>query len=72
MANISACLTNGLLSRYLAAVAAIFVAFIPAALFASEAAHADALDLTTHTVGYLALGYGASIVVHMWTNAAHF
>ena len=47
--------TTGVISRYLPAVAAMFAAFIPAALFASEAAHADTLDLTTHTVGYLAL-----------------
>ena len=45
----------------------MIAAFVPAALFASEAVHADTLDLTTHTVGYL-----ASILVHMWINAAHF
>jgi len=33
----------------------MIAAFVPAALFASEAVHADTLDLTTHTVGYLAL-----------------
>ena len=49
------CLSAGRLSRYLTVVTAIVAAFIPAALFASEAVHADTLDLTTHTVGYLAL-----------------
>ena len=46
---------TGGISRYLPAVAAMFAAFVPAALFASEAVHADTFDLTTHTVGYLAL-----------------
>jgi NhaD family Na+/H+ antiporter len=55
MTNNSNCLTSGFISRYLSVVAAIFAVFIPAALFASEAAHADTLDLSTHTVGYLAL-----------------
>jgi len=49
------CLSAGRLSRYLTVVTAMIAAFIPAVLFASEAVHADTLDLTTHTVGYLAL-----------------
>jgi len=48
-------LPAGGISRYLPAVTAMIAAFLPATLFASEATHADALDLTNHTVGYLAL-----------------
>ena len=44
-----------LLSKWLPAVTAIFTALIPASLFASETAHAGTPDLTTHTVGYLAI-----------------
>ena len=54
MKNISY-LTTGYISRCLFAITAIVAVFIPAVLFASESVHADALDLTTHTVGYLAL-----------------
>ena len=63
----SSCLTTGFISRCLPTVTAMIAAFVPAALFASEAVHADTLDLTTHTVGYL-----ASILVHMWINAVYF
>ena len=54
MKNISY-LTTGYLSRHLPVVTTIVAVFIPAALFASEAVHADTLDLTTRTLGYLAL-----------------
>ena len=51
----SSYLTTWFISRCLPTVTAMIAAFVPAALFASEAVHADTLDLTTHTVGYLAL-----------------
>ena len=117
---------TGFISGVLATVIALVAALLPLVVFASEAVTADTLDLTTHTVGYLAfaifaaayilvtaeefthlrkskpviiaagvalmgqargmytffghlrwtpviaLGYGASILVHMWINAAHF
>ncbi|MEA2078853.1 MAG: hypothetical protein U9P00_03180 [Pseudomonadota bacterium] len=46
---------------------ACMAGLIPTTVFASETGHADMLNLTTHTVGYI-----ASILVHMWINAAHF
>ncbi|MEN8204479.1 MAG: sodium:proton antiporter NhaD [Pseudomonadota bacterium] len=47
--------STGFISRYLPGLTAVLAACLPSALFASEATHADTLDLTTHTVGYLAL-----------------
>lgn len=45
----------GLIPKYLATAIACMVGFIPVTVFAIDAGHADAPDLTTHTVGYLAL-----------------
>ena len=43
------------ISGRLTTVAAVIAALIPVTVFASAGGHADASDLTTHTVGYLAL-----------------
>ena len=51
---------SGFISRYLAAVVALFAALIPVLVFASEAVTADTPDLTSHTVGYLALAIFAA------------
>ncbi|MGB5427733.1 MAG: sodium:proton antiporter NhaD [Gammaproteobacteria bacterium] len=51
---------GGFISRYLTAVIALFAALIPVLVFASEAVTADMPDLTSHTVGYLALAIFAA------------
>ena len=48
-------LTSGLFARYLTVVTALIAALVPAAVLASAAGQAELPDLTTHTVGYLAL-----------------
>jgi NhaD family Na+/H+ antiporter len=53
--NHYSCLTAGFISRIMPAVTAIVAVLMPAVVFASEATQANTLDLTTHTVGYLAL-----------------
>ena len=50
----------GFISVSLAAVIALFAALVPVVVFASEAVTADTLDLTSHTVGYLALAIFAA------------
>ena len=68
--KIYACLSAGHLLRYLPAATAMIAAFLPAALFASEATHADTLDLTTHTVGYLSLAFFA--IAYLLVTAEEF
>jgi NhaD family Na+/H+ antiporter len=55
--------TAGLFSRYLPAFAAIIAVLVPAVVFSSTAEQVHALDLTTHTVGYLALALFASAYI---------
>ena len=65
-------LTSGLFARYLTVVTALIAALVPAAVLASAAGQAELPDLTTHTVGYLALGLFAMayimVTVEEFTN----
>ena len=54
---------TGFIPGYLSAVIALFATLIPAVVLASEAVSADGLDLTSHTVGYLALAIFAAAYI---------
>ena len=54
---------TGFIPGYLSAVIALFATLIPAVVFASEAVSAERFDLTSHTVGYLALAIFAAAYI---------
>jgi NhaD family Na+/H+ antiporter len=56
-------LASGLFARYLTAVTALIAVLVPAVVLASAAGQAELPDLTTHTIGYLALALFATAYI---------